>query len=72
MSATVMTLYEIRNQGNEALIKALGPVGMIRYLQQYEKGYGNYTEERHQWLDKLDLNTLLSELRNSETRSEEK
>lgn len=50
-----MTLHEIRIVGNEALLKTLGPVGMIRYLQQYERGRGNYTEERHRWLDPLDL-----------------
>jgi hypothetical protein len=28
---------------------------MIRFLQQLEVGYGDYTTERHQWLDELTL-----------------
>ena len=46
-----MTLNEIHNQGIEVLARELGPVKMIRFLQQYETGKGNYTEERHSWLD---------------------
>lgn len=37
---------EIRSVGMKALKEALGPVGMVRFLQQYDLGYGNYTEER--------------------------
>ncbi len=58
-----MSLAEIRVVGNAALLKALGPVGMIRYLQQFETGSGNYSVERQAWLAKLDLDTLLNEIR---------
>ena len=46
-----MTLNEIQQKGLEALSRELGPVGMVRFLQMFETGYGDYTEERHQWLD---------------------
>lgn len=29
---------EIRRVGTEALIKALGPIGMARYLEEYDNG----------------------------------
>ena len=29
---------------------ALGPVGVIRFLQQFETGHGDYTRDRFQWL----------------------
>lgn len=48
-----MKLAELRQQGYKALIKSLGVVGTIRFLQQLEVGYGDYTKERHQWLDEL-------------------
>lgn len=48
-----MKLAELRQQGYKALIDALGVVGTIQFLQQLEVGYGNYTQERHQWLDDL-------------------
>ena len=40
------TLDDIRQAGVEALVRELGPVGMIRFLQQFETGRGDYTAER--------------------------
>jgi hypothetical protein len=50
-----MKLAELRKRGYQALVDSLGVVGMIRFLQQLEVGYGDYTTERHQWLDELTL-----------------
>ncbi len=50
-----MKLKEIRQQGYQALIDALGVAGTLRFLQQLEVGYGDYTKERHQWLNKLTI-----------------
>lgn len=52
----VMTPVQIREKGLEALRQHLGVVGMVRFLQQMELGYGDYTEERQQWLGDPDLN----------------
>ena len=58
MKRQLMTPVQIRERGLEALSRNLGIVGMIRFLQQSELGWGNYTEERHQWLDDPDLDTV--------------
>ncbi len=50
-----MKLKEIRQQGYKALIDALGGAGTLKFLQQLEVGYGDYTKERHQWLDQLTI-----------------
>jgi hypothetical protein len=50
-----MKLTEIRQQGYSALNKALGIAGTLRFLQQLEVGYGDYTKEREQWLDQLSI-----------------
>lgn len=50
MNPATMTLEQVRVIGLQALSRDLGPVGLIRFLQQYETGYGNYTAERHRWL----------------------
>jgi hypothetical protein len=50
-----MKLTEIRQQGYQALINALGVAGTLRFLQQLEVGYGDYTKERHQWLNQLTI-----------------
>lgn len=41
-----MPLDAIRRAGLDALARELGPVGMVRFLQQYETGSGDYTAER--------------------------
>ena len=61
--STMLTLDEIRRQGMKALVRELGPVGAIRFLQQYETGSGNYSEERHGWLGNPDLTTLVERIR---------
>ncbi len=40
----------LRQAGLEALTKALGPVGMIRFIRQFEQGSGDYTAEREKLL----------------------
>lgn len=50
MSVRAMTLEEIRLTGLMALAKELGPIGMARFLQQFETGQGDYSVERHRLL----------------------
>lgn len=50
-----LTLDEIRQKGLEALRRELGPAGMIRFLQQFETGSGDYARERHAWVDRTSL-----------------
>ena len=49
MTATlnVNNLMEVRKAGLQALNEALGPVGMVRFIQQYENGFGDYTDEKN-------------------------
>jgi hypothetical protein len=53
-----MRFAEIRKQGYKALSDSLGVVGMLRFLQQLEVGYGDYTNERRQ--DELTLDDFQS------------
>jgi hypothetical protein len=48
-------MKEFKQQGYKALIDALGVAGTLKFLQQLELGYGDYTKERHQWLDKFTI-----------------
>jgi hypothetical protein len=47
----INNLVEIRKIGLQALKEALGPIGMVRFIQQYENGYGDYTKEKYQQPD---------------------
>jgi hypothetical protein len=40
-----------RKVGLQALKDALGPVGMVKFIQQYENGYGDYTKEKYEQSD---------------------
>jgi hypothetical protein len=62
MNADVMSLAQVRAIGLEALSKALGPVGLARFLQQFETGSGDYTSERYQWLGEDTVRDLAQEL----------
>jgi hypothetical protein len=63
MSAHAMPLEEIRRLGLEALARQLGPVGMVRFLQQFETGAGDYTAERDEWLQRHSVQDLTREIR---------
>jgi hypothetical protein len=56
------TLEEIRRAGVEALRRELGVVGMVRFLQQFETGYGDYSEERQQFVGKLGARALSEQI----------
>ncbi len=44
--------------GFAALVEMLGVADAIRYVQLHDQGEGDYTRERHQWLDQLKLNEV--------------
>ena len=58
MNAETLTWDQIRTIGINSLNQSLGPVGMIRFFQQTEMGWGNYTRDRESWLGDPDLQEL--------------
>jgi hypothetical protein len=50
MSRNLLDPIELRRQGLEALVKTLGWVNAVRFLQQYETSRLDYTRERDQFL----------------------
>ncbi len=63
MSTQTLSPSILRKLGLEALTKALGPVGMARFLQQFETGMGDYTKERTQWLKGINVKTIIEEIK---------
>jgi len=61
-----MTLDQIRKIDIEALNQKLGLVGAIRFLQQTETGWSDYTKDREKWLDNPDLKGLFDSIKSSE------
>ena len=64
MSTQTLNPTDIRKLGLQALAKALGPIGMVRFLQQYEGGIGDYTKERHEWLKDFTVKSIVKEIKN--------
>lgn len=63
MNAQSMSLEQIRVAGMEALARELGIVGMVRFIQQFETGHGDYSKDRHKWLDDQDMDTVIKRIR---------
>lgn len=63
MSIQTLNPSTIRKLGLEALAKELGPIGMVRFLQQFESGLGDYTREREQWLKGTDVKGVVEEIK---------
>jgi len=62
------TLNEIRKEGLEILAKGLGPIEMVRFIQSFDLGKGDYTKERFQWLD-LSMEEIVREIEEKRTKA---
>ena len=63
MNIAKMSLEQIRQLGMQALARDLGPAGLIRFLQQYDVGHGDYTAEREGWLPESGVADLAARIR---------
>ena len=58
----IKTINQVREEGFAALIKALGPGDAIRYVNSFDQGSGNYTEEKYQRPEE-DFDTVVTRIR---------
>ena len=56
------TQNEIIKQGYQALVDSLGVVDAIRFIQYFSPGKGDYTKDRHQWLEEKSLDDVLRDI----------
>jgi len=63
MTVQTLTPNEVRTRGYQALKRELGPVGLLRFMHQFEKGRGDYSRERHAMVDRLSLDTIVKGIR---------
>ncbi len=56
-------LVEITEKALEVLIRELGLVKTLRFVAQFNAGYGNYTEERQQMFSDKTLEDIVSEIK---------
>jgi hypothetical protein len=56
------TQHQIIQEGYEALINTLGLTDTLRFIQYFQSGQGDYTKERHQWLEKKSVEDIFREI----------
>jgi hypothetical protein len=64
-----LTLEQIRQEGLDALRERLGRAGMIRFLQQFESGRGDYSKSRRDWVDRTTLEEIRKRSRRGRSKS---
>ena len=68
---TTLSPQELRSKGIKILTDELGAVDAARFLMQYDKGQGDYTRDRNEWLDDLTIDDIVKELNKNEKESDE-
>jgi len=63
MQKNELTPSQVRQQGIAALVDALGAVGMVRFLQQFDSGSGDYTRDRSQLLVNMTLEEAIGQIK---------
>ena len=67
MKTEILNPAELRAAGFKALAAALaaalGPLGMARFLLQFEHGHGDYTRERREHLRDKSVSTITACIR---------
>jgi hypothetical protein len=62
MITEMRPLIEINLQAIHLLYKELGVVDAVRFLKQFNQGYGNYTQEREVLFANKSLDEIVSEI----------
>jgi hypothetical protein len=60
---TIQPISEVTQRATNTLIKELGIVDTIRFLNQFRAGAGNYTEERHQLFKGMSVKDIVGEIK---------
>ena len=56
-----MTDEQFEHHTLSLLQERLGPYGMARFLRTYRTGPGDYTRDRHKWLDGTTIDEILKD-----------
>jgi hypothetical protein len=67
-----LSQFELNRKGFKSLVNNLGYVDAVRFIHQFDNGNGDYTKERHQWLDKLSRDEILRDIQQRQQMQTEK
>ena len=60
MNAVIKPIALINESATNILIKEMGVIDTIRFINQFTTGHGNYTEERRKMVDTMTLEDIIS------------
>ncbi len=52
--------HQIKLLGYQILKNELGISGLIRFMQQFDTGHGNYVKDREEWQKEYDVDSLVT------------
>jgi hypothetical protein len=59
----VQPISEVTQRGTRALIKKIGVVDTIRFLNQFRAGSGDYTTDRDKLFESLSVEDIVNEIK---------
>jgi hypothetical protein len=62
MTTETSPLAEVTQVAIRVLLREIGVVNTLRFLNQYTAGYGNYTEERGQLFGQMTVQAIVAEI----------
>ena len=63
MSVELRPLSEVTEQATKTLIREIGVVDTIRFLNQFRTGSGDYTQERERFLEGRSVREVIREIK---------
>ncbi len=63
MKIQTKPLNDINKEAIDILCQQIGLVDTVRFVNQFNTGYGNYTEEREQLFANMTLDNVVSEIK---------
>ena len=60
MNAIIKPISLVNENATNILIKEIGVVDTLRFINQFSTGHGNYTEERRKMVDTMTLEEIIA------------
>ncbi len=61
---------QLAADGFAAMVQSLGMADAVRYVQLYNQGAGDYTQERREWLDKVNHDQVANLMARTKKKSQ--
>lgn len=70
MTTKLMPLAELTVTAIQVLCREIGPANTARFIRQFSRGFGNFTEERDQLLGDMTVKEIAAEIKLAGKRGE--